>query len=476
MDSFVLVFFCCSVLILGSSQGELAEEAVIVHPMVFENRESSFEKLLVIHDGHSLKLTKASVLAEKLLLRDITDNGVVDRYVDGKLYENALYQDSEQLASLVVKPQSKGDYHIEGVVNSTHFIRPLLTMERSLSGRTAHKLSSLEVSKNAHDSVMMSRHASYGRISARKTANKLTLPKNFTIEMVFISAYDHTKHFKNDAHRINYVSVLMLAVGLRLQRLDPPGRIMLTAILSCSTRRTEYNYVRLSKDGVVLGEPTLKQVWKRATVNERIQTADMVYLATMKSIKRADNLKRVDNSTVLGLALIEGACGKDKVAIGKDIPGTYSGLQTAPHEIGHLLGCHHDSGSCSGEYIMHSHSGGKRHYEWSKCSKEAVKKFLQSSKSKCLHNINERFPIAVLPNKTVEVGDVINGEEYCLNYFPNYHNVTYIKTPPLDTCRIYCKIKDSRNISSLVGILAPEGTPCNKDSPKMKCVRGTCWW
>ncbi|KAL1433582.1 hypothetical protein MTO96_012416 [Rhipicephalus appendiculatus] len=141
MDSFVLVFFCCSVLILGSSQGELAEEAVIVHPMVFENRESSFEKLLVIHDGHSLKLTKASVLAEKLLLRDITDNGVVDRYVDGKLYENALYQDSEQLASLVVKPQSKGDYHIEGVVNSTHFIRPLLTMERSLSGRTAHKLS-----------------------------------------------------------------------------------------------------------------------------------------------------------------------------------------------------------------------------------------------------------------------------------------------------------------------------------------------
>ncbi|KAL1433583.1 hypothetical protein MTO96_012417 [Rhipicephalus appendiculatus] len=300
---------------------------------------------------------------------------------------------------------------------------------------------------------MMSRHASYGRISARKTANKLTLPKNFTIEMVFISAYDHTKHFKNDAHRINYVSVLMLAVGLRLQRLDPPGRIMLTAILSCSTRRTEYNYVRLSKDGVVLGEPTLKQVWKRATVNERIQTADMVYLATMKSIKRADNLKRVDNSTVLGLALIEGACGKDKVAIGKDIPGTYSGLQTAPHEIGHLLGCHHDSGT-----------------------RKPSKNFLQSSKSKCLHNINERFPIAVLPNKTVEVGDVINGEEYCLNYFPNYHNVTYIKTPPLDTCRIYCKIKDSRNISSLVGILAPEGTPCNKDSPKMKCVRGTCWW
>ncbi|KAL1470235.1 hypothetical protein MTO96_040553 [Rhipicephalus appendiculatus] len=136
--------------------------------MVFESRESSFDKLLVIHDGHSLKLTKASVLAENLLLRDITDNGVVDRYVDGKLYENALYQDSEQLASLVVKPQSKGDYHIEGVVNSTHFIKPLLTMERSHSGRTAHKLSRLEVSKNAHDSVMMSRHASYGRFTARK--------------------------------------------------------------------------------------------------------------------------------------------------------------------------------------------------------------------------------------------------------------------------------------------------------------------
>uniref|UniRef100_L7LQH7 Putative tick salivary metalloprotease n=1 Tax=Rhipicephalus pulchellus TaxID=72859 RepID=L7LQH7_RHIPC len=474
MESFVLVLFVCSVLIVGS-QGDLPDDALIVHPMVLESREPSFEKLLVIHDGHSLKLTKASVLAEKLLLRDITDNGVIDRYVDGKVYENELYQDSEQLASLVVKPQSNGDYHIEGIVNSTHFIRPILTSRRSLSGRTAHQLSRLEERKSTHDIIRTSRRAS--QRGKRNEETPLELPKNFTIEMVFISGFNHTKYFNNETDRINYVSVLMLGVGLRLQRLDPPGRIALTSIMGCTTTRDENIFVSLSSDGFVLGGPTLTKMSNQ--VLRIIRAADMVYLATQKSIRLADNSKNT-NSTVLGLAGIGGACGKNKVAIGMDKPGTYSGLQTAPHEIGHLLGCNHDgetgSESCSGEeYIMRSHSGGKRHYEWSKCSKEAVKKFLRSSKSKCLHDItNERYHIAVLPNKTVEVVTGINGQEYCQNYFPNYQNVTYFETP--ETCRIYCKIVDSRNKSSLVGLFAPEGIPCNKDRPEMKCSRGTCWW
>nr|XP_037272092.1 A disintegrin and metalloproteinase with thrombospondin motifs 19-like [Rhipicephalus microplus] len=358
--------------------------------MVFESREPSFEKLLMIQDGHSLKLTKASVLAEKLLLRDITESSSIDHYVDGKAYENELYQDSEQLASLVLKPQSNGDYHIKGIVNSTHFIEPILTVERSFSGRTAHKLSKLGVWKDTHDDVVISRPASFSRHTKRDKETKLELPQNFTIETVFISDLNHTKYFNNDKDRISYVSVLMLGIGLRFQRLDPPGRIALTAIYKCFTAAEEKLFLSLSSDGAVLGSPTLTKISNNPL--RKIEAADIVYLVTQKSIKRGDNSKYT-NSSVLGLAAIGGACGKKKVAIGRDQPGTYSGLHTAPHEIGHLLGCNHDgekgSETCSGGYIMERHAGGKRHYEWSKCSKEAVKQFLQSPNSKCLHDIKK---------------------------------------------------------------------------------------
>uniref|UniRef100_L7LQD6 Putative tick salivary metalloprotease n=1 Tax=Rhipicephalus pulchellus TaxID=72859 RepID=L7LQD6_RHIPC len=465
MESFILVLFSCSVLIVGS-KGDLVEDTLIVHPMVLESREPSFEKLLVIHDGYSLKLTKASVLAEKLLLRDITDNGVIDRYVDGKAYENELYQDSEQLASLVVKPQSKGDYHIEGIVNSTHFIRPLLTSERSLSGRTAHKLSRLEVWKNAYDTVITPRRASFRGRTKHNTETKLELPQNFTIEMLFISDFTHAKYFKNETDRINYVSVLMLGVGLRLQLLNPPGRIALTTILKFSSSLEDNALLSLSRDGFVLGEQTLKKLSNNPM--RKIETADMVYVATEKYIKHGGNSK-YSSSSILGLATVGGACTKNKFAIGMDKPGTYSGLQTAPHEIGHLLGCNHDGETGSercpkdGGFIMHWHAGGDRHFDWSSCSKEAVRKFLQSSSAECLHNITNTRMV-VLPNKTVEVGTVINGQEYCQNYFPNYKNVTYIMTVhPDTTCRFLCDIVDSSNNTNRVEILAPEGTPCSKD-------------
>ncbi|KAL3204986.1 hypothetical protein MRX96_041104 [Rhipicephalus microplus] len=292
--------------------------------MVFESREPSFEKLLMIQDGHSLKLTKASVLAEKLLLRDITESSSIDHY-------------------------------------------------RSFSGRTAHKLSKLGVWKDTHDDVVISRPASFSRHTKRDKETKLELPQNFTIETVFISDLNHTKYFNNDKDRISYVSVLMLGIGLRFQRLDPPGRIALTAIYKCFTAAEEKLFLSLSSDGAVLGSPTLTKISNNPL--RKIEAADIVYLVTQKSIKRGDNSKYTNSKRF------------------RDQPGTYSGLHTAPHEIGHLLGCDHDgekgSETCSGGYIMERHAGGKRHYEWSKCSKEAVKKFLQSPNSKCLHDIKK---------------------------------------------------------------------------------------
>ncbi|KAL1479477.1 hypothetical protein MTO96_051810 [Rhipicephalus appendiculatus] len=129
--------------VIAGARKQVIQHSLTVYPQVFEDREDESKKLLVIHEGLSMELSKGSVLSESVLLRDLTESGVKETYIDGRQHEKDLYQDVETQASLLLQPQEAGHYHIVGLINSTHLIEPIGRMERSSVAGIAHRIAAI---------------------------------------------------------------------------------------------------------------------------------------------------------------------------------------------------------------------------------------------------------------------------------------------------------------------------------------------
>uniref|UniRef100_A0A224YQ89 Reprolysin n=1 Tax=Rhipicephalus zambeziensis TaxID=60191 RepID=A0A224YQ89_9ACAR len=474
VETCLLVWVMYSALIIVTNQEPLELDSITVYPQVYEERDGDSEKLLSINQGYSLQLRKASVLADTLLVRDLTDSGIVEKYVNGKYYERHLYQDIAKQASLLIKPQAGGHYHVVGILNETHEIRPLKTTQRSSTGVPAHKISRILLEKGHRDVVVAARSAGPKRASTHETKPIRPLPDNFTVEVFFLSDFNHSQPYiyKEQKH-IEYVSVLMLAVSLRLQMLTPQGFITLTTILRTRTKVRE-TFLKMRNDGWLRAEETLKKLSEYAKGDYRMKEADALFMATERPIVYKDSSNR-EAGNAIGMALRGGVCTKDKVAFGKDKPGTYSGIETIVHELGHLLTLPHDgetgAETCYGNhgYIMSPFHGGKRNNEWSRCSKDLVKEFLRSPKASCLMEIkNKQRPLLRL---NVKPGSVISAEEYCKTFFPNYN---HSRPRSMENCLFSCSLKTSNGKTKETIIFAPDGTPCLANNPAKKCKDGFC--
>ncbi|KAL3204989.1 hypothetical protein MRX96_041106 [Rhipicephalus microplus] len=440
----------CLFVAIARSETEFPGPSSIVFPEVYEQRTDASEKVLVVGDGYSLNLVKASVLSDYVLLRVHSGSRVIDRHVDGHFYERHLYQDTRKEASLIVKPRSDGHYHVTGLLNYTHRIEPLTSQERSSSDRAAHKISKIIFKDGTPDadSFLVDGYEDTATPAITPQERALT---SFTIELYAISDLQHTMHFGDD----------------RGANMD--------YFLAFWHSETDEEYLDARPDNKLVSNETLIKLREYTWLSRDARKADVVFLVTGRDL--VDITSAGIRNNTAGVAYLGQACRVHKVGIGEDDAGLFSGVHSVAHELGHLLSSHHDGeGSSSGcpakdGYLMNPYTSGRNRFHFSNCSKRAIAAFLKSGYSYCLKDHHKQRHRAFLPNDTLPLpGQVMSGEEYCEKHFSyTYPNVTYTKwDSDLLKCKLRCCLYLKEDGKPEYAIrTAFDGTPCNRFRPEM---------
>ncbi|XP_037581789.1 venom metalloproteinase antarease-like TpachMP_A isoform X3 [Dermacentor silvarum] len=275
-----------------------------------------------------------------------------------------------------------------------------------------------------------------------------------------------------------YVTLFMHSVSLRMDQLTPPVPIGITKIQTTSTDNEDY--VELWDNGDLIGNETLKKLNEVVRNDTNYQKSDVVYMATGREM--ISLIPGGKSSYILGTAGDALACADKRAAVGEDKPGKFSGVNTAAHEIGHLLGSPDDSpgewGDCKTEdgYLMSKYANGKRAFTFSNCSKNAIAGFLTLNKSDCLKKrIN--CQIVSFPNKALKLpGHVMSGDAYCKLFYSGFAAAYFLELFAfLQKCMIPCLVEEKRTKKlRFLTTIAPDGTRCDYNNRHKVCKNTVC--
>ncbi|XP_070389394.1 A disintegrin and metalloproteinase with thrombospondin motifs like [Dermacentor albipictus] len=358
------------------------------------------------------------------------------------------------------------------MVNFTHRIEPCQFCERSSQEGLAHRISIIDTPTGTYDVVdkvesELGNEPQYPKIESRE------LPQNYTVETHFIMDINHSAYFGNETEdRVAYAMLFMHSVSLRLQQLEPPARIGLTVIEGLQTVQP---YLQQHEDGNIMVDQTLNALGQYAHKSPTSNRSDVTYMVTSRSLVKIRGGKHVGST--LGMANKGKACRPGRAGLGLDRPVTFSGVQTAAHEIAHLLNAPHDGDpeakECPSEdgYLMSSpRRSGNNSCAFSYCTKKIIADFLTWPYSKCLLK-NALCHVISLPNKAANLpGDAMDGPTFCKEYYrkPRYANSTYLKLDSdLKECVFRCLVEYTNPKGKMENrtSFAMDGTPCSESEP-----------
>nr|XP_033322992.1 venom metalloproteinase 3-like [Megalopta genalis]XP_033322993.1 venom metalloproteinase 3-like [Megalopta genalis] len=203
---------------------------------------------------------------------------------------------------------------------------------------------------------------------------------------------------------------------------------------------------------------------------------DMAMTTTRLNLCNKMDEHLCDPST-LGYAYVKGACDRnattkmsEAVGIAED-DGGFSGIIPVAHELGHLLGAHHDgtaedSKTClpnDGYLMTGSLMLSEHQFKWSNCSINALHRFLSGDEAKCLYDA----PPKAIAIRRLMPGKLMSLDDQCRKVYGG----PACKRDKSEVCyRLDCEVPDGNGLCSAIAAAA-EGSPCG---PNLICLDGRC--
>uniref|UniRef100_A0A0K8RBV9 Putative metalloprotease n=1 Tax=Ixodes ricinus TaxID=34613 RepID=A0A0K8RBV9_IXORI len=466
---------------------ETFREFEVAYPKLLESRGLTSEKVLRIKDGFTLHLEKASVLSENFILSDSSSGKPVVTPMNGKALEQNLYHDKKNMAVVQVT-EKNGTVEVRGILGERLRIIPLPLVARPGNGPIAHKLFEVESSALHGDDYIVSSNsipeARAPHYPPRSTKNR-TIPDPFLVELQIVADGYHSNRFKNFEEEILYMATIVALVNLRYESSKTPRVIFILTEVTIGSWRSFLRTIS-GTDPDDPGNPnqlytsakeTLPQFAKRYTH----AAADIVILVT--GLQLADLINGKITTTVKGRAYLEGLCNpKHRFGLIEDVPHTYSGVSTAAHELGHLMGMPHDgdipsrnvSGvkwlRCSPQsgYLMAPYLGGDNEGFFTQCSLQHMKVFLTTVSEDCFKFKSKT--VVESPKKLP--GGQMNMTDICKKRYPHLTGMKGLhRNGYKEKCKFLCCPKYGKeNVKCFVETLV-DGMPCGNNKI---CKRGRC--
>uniref|UniRef100_A0A147BVS3 Putative secreted metalloprotease n=1 Tax=Ixodes ricinus TaxID=34613 RepID=A0A147BVS3_IXORI len=210
-----------AICLLCTATGAMIEEAY-VFPRILEERSSDGLKLVSVDGKTTLRLEKASVLAETLLVTSYDENGQMTHTpIQAEEIEKHHYRDREQYASLMVRDTGNG-LEMVGMVDAVTRIEPVHTAPRSLDGSLPHRLHTMtdeELERLKKIATPINSHMA--SLLAPSSVRADQRQRKVMQEVSIISDSEHHKEMTR-VQLCVYIVIFMTAVSMRFDQMSNP--------------------------------------------------------------------------------------------------------------------------------------------------------------------------------------------------------------------------------------------------------------